>query len=57
MEQIRQFRFEDFKADKLEQGYKEALERLWAPKPENEIPQHEFTAEENVHEGEFLCTN
>ncbi|MEY4236459.1 MAG: hypothetical protein RLZZ454_1717, partial [Pseudomonadota bacterium] len=26
MEQIRQFRFEDFKAEKLEQGYKEVLE-------------------------------
>ena len=44
MEQIRQFRFEDFKAEKLEQGYKEVLERRWDPNTENEIHHHEFTA-------------
>ena len=56
MEQIRQFRFEDFRDEKLEQGYKEVLERRWEPNTENEMHHHEFTADGIVIEGEFWLT-
>ena len=56
MDQIRQLRFEDFRDEKLEQGYKEVLERSWKPNSENEMHQHEFTADAIVIEGEFWLT-
>ena len=56
MEQIRQFRFEDFRDEKLEQGYKEVLERRWEPNTENEMHHHEFTADGIVIQGEFWLT-
>ena len=56
MDQIRQLRFEDFRDEKLEQGYKEVLERRWKPNTENEMHQHEFTADAIVIEGEFWLT-
>jgi hypothetical protein len=37
MDQIRQLRFEDFRDEKLEQGYQEVLERSLGPNTENEI--------------------
>jgi len=45
MEQVRQLRFEDFKEEKLQQGYSEVLERRWEPNVENELHHHEFTAD------------
>ena len=56
MDQIRQLRFEDFRDEKLEQGYQEVLERRWKPNTENEIHYHEFTAVAIVIEGEFWLT-
>ena len=56
MDQIRQFRFEDFRNEKLEQGYQEVLERRWEPNTENEMHHHEFTADAIVIEGEFWLT-
>ena len=56
MDQIRQFRFEDFRDEKLEQGYKEVLERRWEPNTVNEMHHHEFTADGIVIEGEFWLT-
>lgn len=56
MEQIRRLRFEDFKDEKLEQGYKEVLERRWEPNIENEMHHHEFTADGIVIQGEFWLT-
>ena len=56
MEQIRQLRFEDFKEEKLQQGYSEVLERRWEPNAENEFHHHEFTADAIVIEGEFWLT-
>ena len=56
MDQIRQLRFEDFRDEKLEQGYQEVLERRWKPNTENEMHQHEFTADAIVIEGEFWLT-
>ena len=56
MDQIRQLRFEDFKEEKLEQGYSEVLERRWEPNIENEFHRHEFTADAIVIEGEFWLT-
>ena len=56
MDQIRQFRFEDFRDEKLEQGYQEVLERRWEPDTENKMPHHEFTVDAIVIEGEFWLT-
>ena len=56
MDQIRQLRFEDFRDEKLEQGYQEVLERSWVPDTENEMHHHEFTAEGIVIQGEFWLT-
>ena len=56
MEQIRQLRFEDFKEEKLQQGYREVLERRWEPNVENELHHHEFTADSIVIEGELWLT-
>ena len=56
MDQIRQLRFEDFKEEKLQQGYREVLERRWDPNIENEFHRHEFTADAIVIEGEFWLT-
>jgi len=56
MDQIRQLRFEDFKEEKLEQGYREVLERRWEPHAENEFHHHDFTADAIVIEGEFWLT-
>ncbi len=56
MEQIRQFRFEDFKEEKLQQGYSEVLERRWESNVENELHHHEFTADAIVIEGGFWLT-
>jgi len=56
MEQIRQLRFEDFKEEKLQQGYREVLERRWEPNVENELHHHEFTADAIVIEGDFWLT-
>jgi len=56
MDQIRQLRFEDFRDEKLEQGYQEVLEQRWKPNTENEIYPHEFTADAIVIEGEFWLT-
>jgi len=56
MDQIRQLRFEDFRDEKLEQGYQEVLERSWGPNSENEMHHHEFTADAIVIEGEFWLT-
>ena len=56
MDQIRQLRFEDFRDEKLEQGYQEVLERRWKPNTENQIHHHEFTADAIVIEGEFWLT-
>ena len=56
MDQIRQLRFEDFKEEKLQQGYREVLERRWEPNIENEFHRHEFTADGIVIEGEFWLT-
>ena len=53
MDQIRQLRFEDFRDEKLEQGYQEVLERSWVPNTENEMHHHEFTADGIVIQGEF----
>ena len=56
MDQIRQLRFEDFRDEKLEQGYQEVLERSWGPNIENEMHHHEFTADGIVIQGEFWLT-
>jgi mannose-6-phosphate isomerase-like protein (cupin superfamily) len=56
MDQIRQLRFEDFKEKKLEQGYREVLERQWEPNIEKEFHRHEYTADAIVIEGEFWLT-
>jgi len=56
MDQIRQLRFEDFRDEKLEQGYQEVLERSWGANTENEMHHHEFTADGIVIEGEFWLT-
>ena len=56
MDQIRKLRFEDFRDQKLEQGYQEVLERRWKPNTENEMHLHEFTADAIVIEGEFWLT-
>lgn len=56
MEQIRQLRFEDFKEEKLQQGYREVLERRWESNVENELHHHEFTADAIVIEGDFWLT-
>jgi mannose-6-phosphate isomerase-like protein (cupin superfamily) len=56
MDQIRQLRFEDFKEEKLAQGYREVLERRWEPHTENEFHHHDFTADVIVIEGEFWLT-
>ena len=53
MEQIRQLRFEDFKEEKLQQGYSEVLERRWESNVENELHHHEFTADAIVIEGDL----
>ena len=44
MEQIRHLRFEDFKEEKLQQGYREVLERRWEPNVENEFHRHELSS-------------
>ncbi len=56
MEQIRQLSFEDFKKEKLHQGYREVLERRWEPNFENKLHHHEFIADAIVIEGEFWLT-
>lgn len=56
MDQIKELRFEDFKNEKLEQGYKEVVERRWEPNVSNEFHHHEFTADAIVIEGEFWLT-
>ncbi len=56
MDQIRKLRFQDFKEEKLEQGYREVLERRWEPHAENEFHDHDFTADAIVIEGEFWLT-
>ncbi|MEI7740752.1 MAG: cupin domain-containing protein, partial [Betaproteobacteria bacterium] len=56
MEQIRGLRFEDFKDEKLQQGYSEVLQKSWEPNAENQLHQHDFTAEAIVIEGEMWLT-
>ena len=56
MEQIRQLRFDDFKQEKLQQGYREVLERHWEPNTANEFHHHDYTADAIVIEGEFWLT-
>jgi len=56
MNQIRQLRFEDFKTEKLEQGYKEVFERRWSNNFENKFHCHEFTADAIVIEGDLWLT-
>jgi mannose-6-phosphate isomerase-like protein (cupin superfamily) len=56
MHQIRPLQFHDFKEEKLQQGYREVLERRWDPNFENEFHEHEFTADALVIEGEFWLT-
>ena len=56
MEQIKRLSFEDFKEEKLQQGYRDVLERRWGPHSETELHHHDFTADALVIEGEFWLT-
>ena len=56
MEQIRQSSFMDFRQEKLQQGYREVLERRLVPNTVNEFHHHDYTADAIVIEGEFWLT-
>jgi quercetin dioxygenase-like cupin family protein len=53
MEQIRHLLFENFKEEKLQQGYSNVMERRWTANVKNEYHHHEFTVDAIIVEGEF----
>ena len=56
MEQIRQLRYEDFKEEKLQQGYSDVLERRRESNVENVLHHHDFSADAIVIEGDLWLT-
>ncbi len=56
MEPIRKLNFDEFKHDKLEQGYEVIIERRWEPNVVNDFHQHDFTADVLVVDGDFWLT-